>query len=325
MPIPTGTAAISFSQLRNEMFIGLGSPTAYNSFPLNDGTFRSRLTDTAQNAQLSLSALRGNAYQRFTIAADYYGTYDIRTALVNTGWTTSSKGSVDVVINSNIVVSAPGTGVYAMDTGGPWPGPSSPAANMVIVNNGSIVGKGGDGGKGGNASASSPTSTSGTTQGGAPGSAGGPALRVQRAITLTNYGNVAGGGGGGGGGSGRFIAYDPNPPPSFPVPAQVDGGSGGGGGRTNNNPSAGGAAGIASGIPNRANGSAGGPGTFPTFGLGGVNNNNGGNGGGWGAAGAGGVPGGSGGAGGAAGISVQGWSSVTAPTGSTGISGPTSP
>lgn len=324
MPIPTGTAAISFSQLRDEMNAGSGGnyPATPGTFSLNDATFRSRLTDTAQNTTLSLSSIRGNAYLRFIIAADTTN-YDIRSALVAAGWNGTAKGSADVVVNSGVVVGTGSTGSYAMDTGGPWPAPST----IVVYNNGGyIVGMGGAGGKGGNATPS--VSSNGT-----PGSAGGPGLRAQRNMTLNNYngGIVGGGGGGGGGGAGRVIAAIPGP---FPIGIQTDGGSGGGGGRTGRTPSAGGGAGTATGS-NSQNGLPGNPGTFGAEGSGGTRNRLGGAGGGWGTAG---VNGGSGanpafppgpsnpstgGTGGAAGIAVQGWSLVTSVNGTTGISGPT--
>lgn len=320
MPIPTGTAAISFSQIRTEMNGGSGgafpsaaTPTAPQgtAMPLNNATFRSRLTDTAQNASLSLSALRGNAYQRFTIAADTtnYNIYSAMSA-APIGWNTTSKGSADVVVNSGIVVGTPSTGTYAMDTGGPWPGPST----IVVYNSGFVVGMGGAGGNGGPQSGN-----------GAPGSPGGPGLRAQRAMTLVNSGTVGGGGGGGGGGDGISYTYPIGFPPTN-VPAN-NGGGGGGGGRTGRTNSAGGGPGPASG-GNPNPGSAGGAGTFAGGGTGGnggttgpTDGGDGGPGGSWGVAGT--VGGRAGGAGGAAGIAVQGWSVVTAPTGLTGISGPT--
>ena len=307
MPIPTGAAAISFSQLRTEM--NTGSAGAYTgAFSLNDVTFRLRLTDTSQNASLSLSAIRGNAYQRLTIAANTTN-YDIRTALVAAGWNGTAKGSANVVINANIVVGTPSNTTYAMDTGGPWPAPST----IAVYNSGYVVGQGGAGGAG------APTPL-GTT-----GHAGGPALRAQRAMTLVNSGTVGGGGGGGGGGAGNSG--------TTPLATYRAGGGGGGGGRTGNTISLGGAKGNVTGPGNLKDGVLGANGTFagagaggdpPATGTGGFPGYAGGAGGNWGTAGTPGLP-----TsptlrlGGAAGISVQGWSMVTAPTGSTGISGPT--
>lgn len=323
MPLPTGE--ISFDNIRNEMRNGLGNPGAFapapwgsGGMPFNDASFRSRLTNTAQNAQLSISDIRGNAYQRFTIAADTQN-YNIRNALVATGWNGTAKGSVDLIINSGIVVSASTTGVYALDTGGSWPGPSS----INVYNNGGyIIGMGGAGGAG----APVPTEKQGS-----PGAGGGPGLLAQRAMTLVNTGTVAGGGGGGGGGQSNISA---NPP------VRKSGGGGGGGGRSGRTNSSGGAGGTATAPGAVGSGSAGGAGTFSGAGGGGSGGQTspvipnwfpGGAGGGWGAAGS-----GSGSAtgpgsttgwplgqipGGAAGVAVQGWSVVTgAPSGT--ITGP---
>ena len=320
MPIPTGSAAISFSQIRTEMNGGSGgafpsaaTPTAPQgtAMPLNNATFRSRLTDTAVNATLSLSSLRGNAYLRFTIAANTATTYDIRSALAGAGWNTTSKGSADVVVNSGVVVGIGSTGSYAMDTGAAplWPSPST----ITVINNGTIVGMGGAGGNGG----PSPNPSFSTA-----GAAGGPALRAQRAMTLVNSGTIGGGGGGGGGGNGR--AYTA-PIGGNNVPFG-NGGGGGGGGRSSNTNSAKGLRGQGGGA-NPDDGRDGTDGTFAAAGTGGIggeagptDGHRGGDGGGRGAAGN--PSPGAGKAGGAAGVAIQGWSAVTVLTTGT-ISGPT--
>lgn len=316
MPIPTGTAAISFSQLRTEMHTGLGNPAAYSSFPLNDSIFRLRLTDTAVSGALSLSALRGNAYLRFTIAANTTN-YNIRTAFVGAypTWPGGTKASANVVINANIVVGSPSTGSYAMDTGGPWPGPST----IAIHNDGGyIVGVGGVGGNG------SPAGSAGSTT---PGGAGGPALNVQQSTTIYNTGATIGGGGGGGGG-GRGNQF--STPGGVPINS---GGGGGGGGRSSNTPAAGGTGGSAGGA-NPFPGNSGFAGTFAAAGNG---RGSGGPAPGGGTGGAGGAAwgfiGNNGGpaspaptlparAGGGSGVAVQGWSLVTAPGPGGTIAGP---
>ena len=311
MPIPTGAAAISFSQLRTEM--NTGSAGAYTgAFSLNDATFRLRLTDTAQNNSLSLNAIRGNAYQRFTIAADYSATYNVYSALVATGWNGTAKGSANVVIDSGVVVGTPSTATYAMDTGPAplWPGPST----IVVYNNGGyIIGMGGNGGVGG---------ADDSNNAGA-GLAGGPALRAQRAMTLVNSGTVGGGGGGGGGGDGASGVTILSPPFS-PLPFN-NGGGGGGGGRTGRTNSSSGGPGPADG-PNANPGGSGQAGTFAEAGTGGPGwgpSGAGGTGGNWGTAGNNGGGPNNPGPGGAAGVAVQGWSLVTAPAPSGTISGPT--
>jgi hypothetical protein len=289
------------------------TPTAPQGTPLslNDATVRDKITDTGQNAQLSLSSLRGNTYRRFTIAADAVN-YDIRTAFGNSGsgWNGTSKASADVVINGGVVVGTPNIGAYAMDTGAAgWPGPST----ITIFNNGYIVGHGGNGGKGGDE----------------PGSAGsgtnaGPALLARRGMTLVNGGIVGGGGGGGGGGdgaSGSAVLFGNT------VWYRNAGGAGGGG-RTGRTPTPGGAGGNATGPGNKYDTNPGNPGTFDGAGLGKAGQDkgpksasDGGPGGNWGSAGIAGSPAGN--PGGAAGVAIQGWSVVTRPTGTSGIMGPT--
>lgn len=58
---------------------------------------------------------------------------------------------------------------------------------MVLINNGFIVGKGGNGGNGGNATYVVSPDTGG------PGTVGGPALRAQYAINISNNGTIGGG------------------------------------------------------------------------------------------------------------------------------------
>jgi hypothetical protein len=328
MPIPTGTAAISFSQLRDEMRIGLGDSGAYGAFPLNDATVREKITDTSVGNSVSLSSLRGNTYRRFTIAADTVN-YDIRTVFGNSGsgWPGSSKASVDVVVNGGVIVGSNTTSAYAMDTGATgWPAPST----ITVINNGYIIGHGGNGGPGGDSPGSA-----------GAGTAGGPALLARRPMKLTNNsspnGGIVGGGGGGGGGapgtSTSFTTSPPVPPtaPSYPTsPGPITtfsryGGGAGGGGRTARLPTSGGAFGNATGPGNLFDSNAGAPGTFAGAGAGSGGRGPagaGGNGGDWGTAGAPGAPGSQ--AGGAAGISIQGWTQVSTPValGSTGISGP---
>ena len=319
--------------------MNVGSGGAYSSaatptapqgaaMPFNDAAFRLRLTDTAQSTQLSISAIRDNTYQRFTIAADYSATYNVYSALsaAPIGWNKTAKGSADVVIDSGVVVGTPSTATYAMDTGPAplWPGPST----ITVINNGYIIGHGGNGGAGGD-----------SPGGAGAGTSGGPALRAQRAMKLENTGTVGGGGGGGGGAPGTSTSFTTPPPvpptaPSYPTsPGPITtfnryGGGAGGGGRTARTPTAGGTFGNATGPGNLFDSNAGSPGTFAAAGAGSGGPGPagaGGTGGDWGTAGAPGAPGVQ--AGGAAGISVQGWSLVTytsgpapAPTGT--ISGP---
>jgi hypothetical protein len=119
----------------------------------------------------------------------------------------AGKTDMTLTINSGVTVYSTSTGSYALQVDTSW----TTGDTVTIVNNGTILGCGGNGGSGGTYSA------------GSPGSAAGPALLVQRALTMNNLNRIAGGGGGGGGGG--FYNY-----PSGPKISEAYGGGGGGGG-----------------------------------------------------------------------------------------------
>lgn len=108
--------------------------------------------------------------------------------------------TIAIIINSGIVVGSSSNATYGFDTGTGWNG----ADVLTLTNGGYIVGKGGVGN----------------------GGAGGPALRAQRAISITNNSIVGGGGGAGGMGqwiSGTMLVGKTN------VTVYAGGGGGGGG------------------------------------------------------------------------------------------------
>lgn len=230
----------------------------------------------------------------FTISTNQTNA-NLRTLAVNAGWDQNTK--VIATIDSGIYVSSDSTGTAGLTVNGSFPG------GVELINNGFIVGMGGAGGGGGGSVSNPPYTNTGQA-----GFAGGLALSVSTAISITNNNTVAGGGGGGGGGgSGSSGAA----------------GGGGGGGRTGSTNSAGGIRGIWSGNAASA-GSAGtsaGPGGGGAGGSAGATKDGtysagggGGTGGGWGASGssgAAGSPGYSAGGGGAAGAAVTGNSNIT--------------
>lgn len=112
--------------------------------------------------------------------------YNLRAAAVAAGWNQVDALTATVTINSGVVVYSSSTGTPAFDTGVTFPG----GTTLTIVNNGTILGKGGKGGSTGQVPG----------QLGQSGFAGGPALKAQFALSITNNGRVAGGGGGGGSG-----------------------------------------------------------------------------------------------------------------------------
>jgi hypothetical protein len=131
-------------------------------------------------------------------------------------------GTTDVtlIIESGIYVSSNATSGPALDVDTSW----AAGDTITIVNNGFIVGRGGAGGGGGTGNPGN-FSTSGF-----PGSAGGLALRVSRAVSINNTGTIAGGGGGGRGGNAVGVFSSDAEQGTFFVGA---GGGGGGGGRSN--------------------------------------------------------------------------------------------
>lgn len=179
--------------------------------------------------------------------------YNLRSAAIAAGWNQVSPLRASVTINSGVYVSSNSTGAYAFDTGTSFPTGSS----LSLTNNGFIVGMGGAGGNG--------AGYNNTIVAGSAGGNGGPALRADAAISITNSGTIAGGGGGGGGGTlYRQAVFDKG----------VWAGGGGGGGRSSAASNAvAGAGGVANEIGSgivEAPGSAGTVGTTSAAGSGGA-------------------------------------------------------
>jgi len=113
-----------------------------------------------------------------TISADV-SNYVLTAAAAAAGWDGKALLKATITINTGIVVSANNTANPAFDTG------VVPAGSTLeLVNNGYIIGMGGAG---------APANSKNV-----PGLPGGPALRAQAALTVTNNGTIGGGGGGGG-------------------------------------------------------------------------------------------------------------------------------
>jgi hypothetical protein len=219
---------------------------------------------------ISMSDGYGKSSQfAFTISSNQTNA-DLRTLAVNAGWDQSSK--VVATIGSGVYISSNSTGTPALTVSGSFPG------GVDLVNNGFIIGMGGNGAN--------------ATVANLPGLAGGNALTVSVAVSITNNGTIGGGGGGGGRGQSRTGS------------SATSGGGGGGGGRSSNAAnSSGGLGGASSGLSAlcRSNGAAGTAGTVSSAGVGGAggvvgsesggncitthSGGRGGDGGGWGAAG----------------------------------------
>ena len=299
LPVVPGNS-MSFSQINTEL--GLSSTATIS---LNDAAVRTLAGVGASPATIAITNLSGKSNQfAFTISSGQTNA-NLRTLAVNAGWNQSTK--VVATINSGIYISSNSTGTAALTVNGSFPG------GVDLINNGLIVGMGGAGGRGAG-TVNSPSAVA--------GSAGGLALAVSTAITITNGSGTIAGGGGGGGGGGPFTGDSCG---TFYL-----GGGGGGGGRSSNAAnSAGGAAGSPGtqniSPPYIVNTQAGGAGTVSAGGTGGNGGGNsgvpgqvggtGGNGGGWGAGGSAGqtvfAPYGSGGGAGGAGGCITGNSNIT--------------
>jgi hypothetical protein len=209
--------------------------------------------------------------------------YTLDTAKVTTGYDAGKTDAI-LTVDPGIIVSSGSTGSYALTVDTSW----APGDTVTVVNNGVILGRGGNGGRGGDGQ-NQPYNI------GLPGSAAGPALLVQRAITMNNLNRIAGGGGGGGG-AGGLVSQK-----SF------KGGGGGGGGI---GIGSGGSGGAGSGGP----APSGGPGTLTSAGTGatGTQGVPAGDGGSYGSSGAtGGTSTYAGGSGGSAGACIVGNSNIT--------------
>lgn len=154
-----------------------------------------------------------------TIAANTQN-YNLKAAAIAAGWDQVLPLTAKIIINPGVYVGASSTGNYAFQTGSGFP----VGTTLAIDNNGTIIGAGGQGGN------SSHFNNCGALT---AGYAGGHALYVAHATTVTNYGWLyGGGGGGGGGGSGSW---------SFGYNQSCGGDGGGGGGGAGYNPGPGGA------------------------------------------------------------------------------------
>ena len=136
--------------------------------------------------------------------------YNLKARALAAGWDGVTPLVAEITVAGGIVIGSASTASYAFDTGSGFPAGST----LALVNNGSIVGARGAGGIGGDVSSSARN-----------GGSGGPALRAQSLLEITNRGVIGGGGGGGGGH--YLVNYDPEGT-SYHV--TLGGGTGAGGG-----------------------------------------------------------------------------------------------
>jgi len=196
MPTPSGQ--ISLNDVNVEL--GLAGTTLIT---MNDANVRTLAGVGGSGTPISMQNLQ-NKSNRVTASA----TISANTVnyVLNTdkapGYS-AGKTDMTLTINPGVFVSSASTGSYALNVDTSW----SPGDTIVVVNNGTIQGRGGNGG--------SPSRS--------PGFNGGPALIVSRAISLNNLNRIAGGGGGGGAGGNCVQQYKQGP-----LETGVGGGGGGG-------------------------------------------------------------------------------------------------
>jgi Phage tail fibre adhesin Gp38 len=265
MALPS-SGPLSFSDIQSEF--GGSNPISLSEYYRGGSYVTTNNTGVPTSGQIALNVFRGTVKQfAFTISTNYSTPQNLRSLALAAGW----NGTDAVLATNNANISSNTTGTPALTINGSFPN------GLVFVNNGYIVGMGGAGGNYGQA-----------------GNAGGTALTVSSAVSITNNGTIAGGGGGGG---------------SSPVFGWggVDLTTPGGGGGSGLTQSLGGTGGNWTGNPSTLSGSFYSvPGAGFAQGNGGVLNSPSGSGGAWGAAG---VTGGY--AGGAGGAAVNGNSFIT--------------
>ena len=131
--------------------------------------------------------------------------YDLLEVLNGTGLYYPGYSDITLTINAGVTVDSEDAGTPALTVNGLTSGDS-----LIIVNNGTILGRGGAGGAPGwlkttTVGTGKNTTTSTSVEPASPGGKGGTALSVTYVATLENNGVIRAGGGGGGGGG---ISYN---------------------------------------------------------------------------------------------------------------------
>jgi len=123
--------------------------------------------------------------------------YNLSSKMTAAGWDGLRPVIATVTVNSGVILYATSVGGYAFTIGGSVPYTFPANSSVKLINRGYIIGKGGAGGAGGSDGNEQPYTVA------SPGQNGGSALYIDNAISIENYGVIAGGGGGGGGGGGN--------------------------------------------------------------------------------------------------------------------------
>jgi hypothetical protein len=171
MALPT-SGVIRFSDINVELGVAANTPRR-----LSDAAVRTLFAVPSGTIRFSNGFGKSNRIS-VTVTLDSNTTnYTLGTAQIP-GYVAGAT-DVTLVVNSGVYV-------YSTDTANAGLTVAALVAGdtVAIVNNGFIIGKGGNGG------------------GSAAATAGGPAMNINRAVTITNNSFIAGGGGGGGRGQG---------------------------------------------------------------------------------------------------------------------------
>jgi len=257
MAIPGSGTPIDLTDIATEF--GDSAPHSVSEFYRGGGLVPDSATNSAipTSGAVALGNFYGSANVvalNLTISANT-SNYDLWSNVSGNPSYVAGATAVTLTVNPGVTVSSTSTGTYALSI----PSAFNPADSVNVVNNGTVVGKGGNGGNGIN--------YGGT--GSNVGQAGGHGLYINRPVSITNAGTLAGGGGGGG--SSRSCRYHQGFwPKSGGQQGQFYNGSSGGGGGAGASVGSGGAKGAPSGYAG-ANGTAtaGGVGgaraPFPTY------------------------------------------------------------
>lgn len=209
------------------------SPTS--QITLNDNAVRTLFDKTGAGTNIQLSDGYGKSNRKsLPVIASTQTNLSINVSTLS-GYV-AGKSDITITINSGAIISSTTTGSPALTISGAVAGDT-----VTLINNGTIVGRGGNGGNGG-----------GGTHDPFPtvGGAGGTAISLGCALSITNNGTIGGGGGGGGGGSMYSGARN----------VSTGGGGGGGAGYGTGGTTGGGTGGATTGGGGGSNGSVGGTG-----------------------------------------------------------------
>lgn len=189
MALP-GSGPMSLAQLQTEF--GGSNPISLSEYYRGGAYVTANNSSVPTSGQMSLSQFYGAVRQfAFTISSNYSTPQNLRSLALAAGW----NGSDFLLATNSAIISSNTTASAALTINGSFPN------GVSFINNSYIIGMGGRGADGSYAAQ--------------PGFAGGNALAVSSAVSITNNGTIAGGGGGGGAGT-RWVwnGYDRSSPGS---------------------------------------------------------------------------------------------------------------